>query len=226
MPKSNPKHIKKKVVYQRSKSLQKHTIPTRYWIMGVFGIVIIAGVIVLAVTWDDITGNVNNDDDNPQKLSRVVDGCWVTMAYRIYYDKNGDGEIDYTGLDVEIYDEKTIDYPFTTQVTTERLILGWYRGLLGLAKGEEDYINIEAFVDTDGDGRNDDSGEPPLGYTVGTLKYKALIIFVHIIEIYAEEGFDPNTIPYYPTATTNPITTNNNFPALFSYFSKMKKCAV
>lgn len=228
MPKSNPKHIKKKVVYQRSKTLQKNTIPTRYWIMGVIGIIVISAAVVIAVSWDDITGQGNNDT-NPQKISKVVDGCWVTMAYRIYYDKNNDGVIDYTGLDAEIYDQADIDHPFTTQVTTDRLILGWYRGLLGLTIGEEKYIDIEAFVDDNDDGRNDNSGEPPLGFTSDNhpLKYKHIIIFVHIVEIYAEEGFDPNTITYYPTTTFSNFNSKNNlFPSFFTYSSKMRKCAI
>ncbi|MCF2139818.1 MAG: hypothetical protein K9W44_07180 [Candidatus Lokiarchaeota archaeon] len=225
MPKSNPKHIKKKVVYQRSKALDQHSIPTRYWIMGVLALVIIASVVVLAITWDDITGQGTDDNDKPHTILRVVDGCWVTMAYRIYYDKNDDGVIDYTGLDAEVYDEKPIDAPYTVQVTSAHLILGWYRGLLGLTKDEDTYIQIEAFVDLDEDGRNDNSGEPPLGFTVGTLKYKALIIYTYILEIYAEEGFDPSTITYIPTTTFGPNLYINSQDFFVSSL-KLKKCGI
>lgn len=206
MPKSNPKHVKKKVEYQRRKNVIRSKIPLRYWIMGVIFVVVITSVIIVVANLDKLTAN--NDPDSDLYISEVVDNCWVSMGYRIYYDQNEDGVIDYIGADAEIHDEKTIDRPYTVQVNNYTLIQGWYEGLLGMKKNENKYITIEAFVDEDSDGRNDITGNPPMGYQLGTLAFKKLIIYVVIGQIYSEEEFDPSTVTYYPSETIGMVDSN------------------
>ncbi|MHA1519265.1 MAG: hypothetical protein ACTSRK_03695 [Promethearchaeota archaeon] len=199
MPSNNPKHARKKVVYTRKKTLKQSGIPIRYWIMGGIGVVLITAVILVAVNIDDLTDSDNGTDD-PTLLNTIVDGCYITLDYKIYSDLNDDGVIVYLGDNPEIH--AFIDL-HTTQVTRENLITGWYEGMIGMNKEDSKIIDIEEFVDDDGDGRHDTTGNLPMGYTSGVIAYKELKIWVKIIEIYAEDTFDSSTVTY--TNPSDPI---------------------
>ncbi len=194
MPSSNPKHAKKKVTYTRKKTLKQSGVPVRYWIMGTIGILVITSVILIVINIDDLTNL--DDDPDPTLLNTVVDGCYISFNYKIYIDLDEDGKIDRWGDDAEVH--AFIDH-HTTQVTRDNMIPGWYDGMIGMGKegvDSDSYIHIEAFVDDDNDGRNDITGNEPMGYTTGAIAYKELYIYVLILEIYAEDTYDSNTVTY------------------------------
>ncbi|MHA1674530.1 MAG: hypothetical protein ACTSYI_13005 [Promethearchaeota archaeon] len=206
MPSSNPKHAKKKVTYTRQKTLKQSGVPARYWIMGAIGILVITAVILVVINIDSLTNP--DDDPDPTLLNTIIDGCWISFNYKVFADLDDDGEIDYLGDDAEVH--AFIDY-HTTQVTVDNFIPGWYDGLIGMGKdgvNSDKYIDIEAFIDENNDGRNDLSGNLPMGYTGNDpIAYEALVIHVIILEIYAESTFDMNTVTY--TQDFDPIQPQN-----------------
>ncbi|TFH29873.1 MAG: hypothetical protein E4G98_03095, partial [Promethearchaeota archaeon] len=165
MPSNNPKHVKKVKIYERKRTLKQRGVPVRYWIMGAIGVLVITAVILVVINLDAIT-NPDDGNSDPTLLNTVVDGCWISFNYKIFFDLDKDGEIDYLGDDAEVH--AFIDY-HTTHFTRSNFIVGWYDGIIGMEKGESKYINIEAFVDVDEDGVNDYTGNLPMGYETGVL---------------------------------------------------------
>ena len=154
MPKSNPKHQRKNAVLERQQSLTEGSFPTRYLVMALIFIGAVTTIIILVVTLKPGT--------TPETTNVIVqNGDIVKMEYKIW--KNPTGEAN------AILKER---FPDFTESNYERNVsqtsivpLGLYQYILGKSKGHTGYFSIEPNRDEDGNGFDDDDGEPVLGYS-------------------------------------------------------------
>ena len=104
-------------------------------------------------------GSTNQDLVN-QPSSGVQTGDNVEMAYKLWIDDDKDGQVD---TNEEPYQDST----FTTEVSSSKLIYGFYKNVLGMQEGEEKTFTVP----------------PEEAYSSGELAGMTLVFYVKILDI-------------------------------------------
>jgi hypothetical protein len=190
MPKQNPKHQRKTVLYERQHELQARAkFPKRYLVMGIILACSIIGIVVLFV--------VLNPDNPIDKSLSVEEFDKVDVNYKMWANKNKDP------LVFVIYrpsgpDDENENFVFN--VSKSNVIAGFYFNILGLNKGESDYFALPANIDNDNNGFDDNTGDEVLSYGANNSQFfnTPLIFWVRINNI-TKHSSQPNSSEVGPS---------------------------
>jgi hypothetical protein len=156
MPKQNPKHQRKTVLYERQHELQARAkFPKRYLVMGIILVSSITIIVVLFIVF--------NPDDSPDRSLIVEDNDVVDLYYKLW--TNPDKETLAVVIKRTTFQENP---SFVFNISKGSVINGFYYEVLGMTKGESQYFPLPANVDElplpDGDGIDDITGKEILSY--------------------------------------------------------------
>ena len=187
MPSQNPKHNKKRAVYQRKQTYSSYSGPNlRLILMGTIFVAVIAVVVVVILNLDAL--NPTDDDD-----VIIEDGDSASIHYKLWIDNDQDGIIEW--VDVTPDQENTILPTILLGDSSGGLLPGFYYALLGMKVNETNQFYLEANVDEDDDGIDDITGKDVVSYTSGVNANKKLLFWIKILDITKKGDTYTGTIP-------------------------------
>jgi hypothetical protein len=207
MPKTNPKHQRKRVAIERKQSLMDSSFPTRYLIMALIFIAAVTTIIILVVT-------LNPKDNNKTEKLIVQDGDIVVLEYKIWRNPNLD-----TNAELEERVADRVQNNYERNVSKDNITpLGLYNHILGKQKGYGGYFTLKAYVDADKNGLDDTTGEIVLGYGDPTSEFynTQVTFYVKILNITKSAANAPKTSGIGPAESTlNSLNELESFNNLF-----------
>jgi hypothetical protein len=201
MGSQNPKHNKKKVLLSRQQVFESSGHNYRYIAMVLIFIAAIGGIIALVIY---INKNQSPETD-PMLL--VQDEDVVKVEYKLWADENRDNKIDWEKT--EPNEHKTIEQNMTKDKVPCK---GFYNNVIGMKLGEKKRFFLKANVDVDGDGIDDNTGDPIESYGNPSAQFynMSLVFWVDILNITKAA----NNIPESTTQTSS-VNEMSNFGSIF-----------
>jgi hypothetical protein len=184
MPRTNPKHQKRRVVASRQQQLSTGGFPTRYLVMTLILVGAVVAIIVLVVT-------LNKDNDNKTQNLSVQDNDIVILKYKLWTNPNLDPIASVKNTPV--YQEST---NFQRNVSKDNIQpTGFYYNILGMKISESKYFALPANVDDNGDKVDDITSQEVLSYGKPTdaLYNTPLVYWVEIVNITKSDANKPSS---------------------------------
>lgn len=201
LPSQNPKHNKKRAVYQRKQNYSSSSGPNiRLILMGSIFVAVIAVVVIVIL---------NLDAFNPPGEDEIIfeDGDSANIHYKMWVDDDHDGIIEWVDIDPDYEDTflATIDL----NEIPPGLAPGFVHSLIGMEENETNRFYLEANVDEDQDGIDDDTGRDVVSFT-GTheLSNTKLLFWLQILDIVKEGETYTGTLPQASPVTQIYVQTN------------------
>lgn len=204
MPRINPKHQKKKIVAMRQQKFSRGHFPWRYLLMFVIFVAVIG--ITVAIVMLSKSPEETTDTVVVQEYDKVI------VHYKLWIDSDHDLIVDWRNSPP---DQESAT--FSTNVSKDATILGFYQHLLGKRQGESERFILEPNVDYNGDGIDDVTNKEVLGYgdPGHDLFNTTLVYWIQIINITKSKLYTQNNNPefHYNSAEVdifNQITSIRN----------------
>lgn len=189
MPSQNPKHNKKRAVYQRKQTYSSYSGPSlRLILMGTIFVAVIAVVVVVILNLDALIPTGDNDE------VFIEDGDSAMIHYKLWIDDDQDGIIEW--VDVTPDQDSTFLPTILSGDSSGGLIPGFYNALLGMKVNDTNQFYLEANVDEDQDGIDDITGKDVVSYT-GThdLANTKLLFWLKVLDITKKGDTYTGTLP-------------------------------
>lgn len=141
MPKKNPKRSSqaKRRRYELKQQYRTEKRDYRYLKMGIVAVGVIGAVVALIM--------LNQEE---AQVRRLKEGDEVTFEYTLW---TCDDNFNYN------YSQPHQDSEFQVVVTPDNLIYGFYQNVIGMEEGEVRTFNLDACIDADSDGYDDNTGD-------------------------------------------------------------------
>ncbi|UYP45075.1 hypothetical protein NEF87_001360 [Candidatus Lokiarchaeum ossiferum] len=202
IPSKNPKHNARKQQYVKKQNLSANSINPRLIFMGIGFVIIVVAVVILVINIDNL-----NPANGGEEETRVIEyGDSAILEFKMWVDTNGDGLVDWD----EYHDDENNEitpamggevYP---TISTSAEPYGFYGAMVGMEQGQTKRFVLEANIDDNGDGIDDNTGLKTQSYGKPSSPYynTAIRYYIKILNI-TKKGEDP--LPWNVQQPANPI---------------------
>ncbi|WP_371805662.1 hypothetical protein [Candidatus Lokiarchaeum ossiferum] len=210
IPSKNPKHNARKQQYVKKQNLSANSINPRLIFMGIGFVIIVVAVVILVINIDKL-----NPAGEEEEIRVIEYGDSAILQFKMWVDTNDDGKVEWDEYHDPITNEEITPamggevYP-TISETVEPY--GFYGEMVGMEQGQTKRFVLEANVDDNGDGIDDNTGLKTRSYGKPSSPYynTAIRYYIKILNI-TKNGEAP--LPWNVQQPPNPIvpTSSSNF---------------